>query len=113
MLAAAWPSAMSEGEAQAASTAAPVTGGEPVLRAEGVTAGYGGPPIVEDVSIAVPAGKITAVVGPNGAGKSTPLKALSGGVRTPRGQVYVRGTRTTNMPPESLGYPATAYAPPV
>ncbi len=69
---------MSEG----AGPAAPAATEEPVLRAEGVTAGYGGPPIVEDISIAVPAGKITAVVGPNGAGKSTLLKALSGVVRT-------------------------------
>ena len=42
---------------------------EPVLRAEGVCAGYGGPPIIEDVSLTVHAGKIAAVVGPNGAGK--------------------------------------------
>ena len=34
---------------------------EVVLRAEAVTAGYGGPPIIEDVSIAVLAGKITAI----------------------------------------------------
>ena len=39
---------------------------EVVLRADGVTAGYGGPPIIEDVSVRVPAGKITAIVGPNG-----------------------------------------------
>ncbi len=104
---------MSEGADQAASTAAPVTGGEPVLRAEGVTAGYGGPPIVEDVSIAVPAGKITAVVGPNGAGKSTLLKALSGVVRTSRGEVYVRGTRTTNMRPEKLVKRGLGYVPQV
>jgi ABC-type Mn2+/Zn2+ transport system ATPase subunit len=55
---------------------APLSPGEPTLRAEGVTAGYGGAPIIEDVSLAVPAGKITAIVGPNGAGKSTLLKAL-------------------------------------
>src|SRR5260370_27782024 len=102
---------MSGGADKAASTAARVTGGEPVLRAEGVTAGYGGPPIVEDVSIAVPAGKITAVVGPNGAGKSTLLKALSGVVRTSRGEVYVRGTRTTNMRPEKLAKRGLRYGP--
>ena len=46
-----------------------------MLRADGVTAGYGGPPIIEDVSLTVLAGKITAIVGPNGAGKSTLMKA--------------------------------------
>ena len=73
-----------------------------VLRAEGVTAGYGGPPIIEDVSLTVYGKKITAIVGPNGAGKSTLLKALSGVLKASGGEVYVRGENTTNMSPEKL-----------
>src|SRR5258706_430368 len=46
---------MSEG----AGPAAPVATQEPVLRAEGVTAGYGGPPTVEGISTPVPAGQRT------------------------------------------------------
>src|SRR5258708_19256454 len=95
----AWTSAMSEGADQAASTAAPVTGGEPVLRAEGVTAGYGGPPIVEDVSIAVPAGKITAVVGPHRPGKPTLLQALNGVARPSRGPRSLPATRPPHIRP--------------
>ena len=34
-----------------------------MLRAEAVSAGYGGAPIIEDVSVKVHAGKITAIVG--------------------------------------------------
>ncbi len=68
---------------------------EAVLRAEGVTAGYGGPPIIEDVSITVYAKKITAIVGPNGAGKSTLLKALSGVLKVSGGSVSVLGQNTT------------------
>jgi len=94
-------------------TGASAGAGEPVLRAEGVTAGYGGPPIVEDVSLTVLAGKITAVVGPNGAGKSTLLKALSGVVRASRGEVYVRGARTTNLRPEQLVKRGLGYVPQV
>jgi branched-chain amino acid transport system ATP-binding protein len=92
---------------------APPSPAEPVLRAEGVTAGYGGPPIVEDVSIAVPAGKITAIVGPNGAGKSTLLKALCGVLKMSRGDVYVRGSKTTNMLPEKLVKRGLSYVPQV
>ena len=84
-----------------------------VLRAEGVTAGYGGPPIIEDVSLTVYAKKITAIVGPNGAGKSTLLKALSGVLRTSRGEVYVRGEKTTNTPPEKLVRRGLSYVPQV
>jgi ABC-type branched-subunit amino acid transport system ATPase component len=86
---------------------------EVVLRAEGVTAGYGGPPIIEDVWISVHAQKITAIVGPNGAGKSTLLKALSGVLKASRGEVYVRGARTTNLPPEKLVKRGLGYVPQV
>jgi ABC-type branched-subunit amino acid transport system ATPase component len=84
-----------------------------VLRAEGVTAGYGGPPIIEDVSLSVRAGKITAVVGPNGARKSTLLKALSGVLTITAGDIYVLGERTTNLPPEKLVRRGLGYVPQV
>jgi ABC-type branched-subunit amino acid transport system ATPase component len=84
-----------------------------VLRADGVTAGYGGPPIIEDVSLAVYAGKITAIVGPNGAGKSTLLKTLSGVLKASRGEVYVLGQKTTNLPPEKLVKRGLSYVPQV
>jgi ABC-type branched-subunit amino acid transport system ATPase component len=86
---------------------------EVVLRAEAVTAGYGGPPIIEDVSATVLAGKITAIVGPNGAGKSTLLKALSGVLRVSRGDVYVRGAKTTNTSAEKLVRRGLGYVPQV
>jgi ABC-type branched-subunit amino acid transport system ATPase component len=86
---------------------------EVVLRAEGITAGYGGPPIIEDVSLSVPAGKITAIVGPNGAGKSTLLKALSGVLRISSGDVFVRDVRTTNLAPEKLVKRGLGYVPQV
>ncbi len=84
-----------------------------VLRADGLTAGYGGPPIIEDVSLTVYAKKITAIVGPNGAGKSTLLKALSGVLRASGGEVYVRGEKTTNMAPEKLVKRGLGYVPQV
>jgi ABC-type branched-subunit amino acid transport system ATPase component len=84
-----------------------------VLRADGLTAGYGGPPIIEDVSLTVYAGKITAIVGPNGAGKSTLLKTLSGVLRATRGEVYVLGRKTTNIVSEKLVRRGLGYVPQV
>jgi len=52
-----------------------------VLRLAGVSAGYGGKPVVAGVSVDVAAGRWLAVIGPNGAGKSTLLKAVAGLVR--------------------------------
>jgi ABC-type branched-subunit amino acid transport system ATPase component len=86
---------------------------EAVLRAEGLTAGYGGPPIIEDVSLTVYAKKITAIVGPNGAGKSTLLKALSGVLKVSGGEVQVLGRKTTNIPPEKLVKRGLGYVPQV
>ena len=86
---------------------------EVVLSTEGLTAGYGGPPIIEDISLTVRAGQITAIVGPNGAGKSTLLKALSGVLRVSRGEVYVQGQKTTNTPPEKLVKRGLGYVPQV
>ncbi len=86
---------------------------EVVLSTEGLTAGYGGPPIIEDISLTVRAGQITAIVGPNGAGKSTLLKALSGVLRVSRGDVYVQGQKTTNTPPEKLVKRGLGYVPQV
>jgi len=92
---------------------APVDEPRVVLRAEGVTAGYGGPPIIEDVSLTVYAKKITAIVGPNGAGKSTLLKALSGVLKASSGEVQVLGRKTTNIPPEKLVRRGLGYVPQV
>ena len=86
---------------------------EVILRAEGITAGYGGPPIIEDISLTVRAGKITAIVGPNGAGKSTLLKTLSGVLKASRGEVYVLGKKTTGTPPEKLVKYGLSYVPQV
>jgi branched-chain amino acid transport system ATP-binding protein len=86
---------------------------EVVLSTEGLTAGYGGPPIIEDISLTVRARQITAIVGPNGAGKSTLLKALSGVLRVSRGDVYVQGQKTTNTPPEKLVKRGLGYVPQV
>src|SRR5258708_7217545 len=84
---------------------------EVILRAEGITAGYGGLPIIEDISLTVRAGKITAIVGPNGAGKSTLLKTLSGVLKPSRGEVYVLGKKTTGTPPEKLVKYGLSYVP--
>src|SRR2546430_15675367 len=61
----------------------------PSLRAEAVTSGYGGVPVIRDVSIAVGPAEIVAVIGPNGAGKSTLLKSLVSILRVTGGNVIL------------------------
>jgi ABC-type Mn2+/Zn2+ transport system ATPase subunit len=57
----------------------------------GISAGYGDRTALEDVSLAVEAGSLLAVVGPNGAGKSTLLKVMAGLLRPWRGRVEMLG----------------------
>ncbi len=79
----------------------------------GLTAGYGGPPIVENVSIRAHRGAITAIVGPNGAGKSTLLKAIAGVITAKAGTVAVEGKDATGLPSEKLVRRGIAYVPQV
>jgi branched-chain amino acid transport system ATP-binding protein len=83
------------------------------LDVAGLTAGYGGAPIVENVSIRAHRGAITAIVGPNGAGKSTLLKAIAGVIRSTAGTVAVEGRDATGLPSEKLVRRGIAYVPQV
>lgn len=66
--------------------------GEPArLELRGVSAGYDGSLVLDDVSFQVPHGARVAIVGPNGAGKSTLFKVLVGLLPARRGEVLIHG----------------------
>jgi len=56
-------------------------------------------PALDGVTIAAPAGQITAVVGPNGSGKSTLVRALLGRIALERGTISVAGTDVATLTP--------------
>jgi len=85
----------------------------PSLRAEGITSGYGGVPVIRDVSISVGPTEIVAVIGPNGAGKSTLLKSLVGILRITSGRVLLGDEDVTNHPPEGMARRGVGYVPQV
>jgi ABC-type Mn2+/Zn2+ transport system ATPase subunit len=64
--------------------------GQAVL-AEGLATGYGGRPVLREVSFAVPAGRTVCVLGPNGGGKTTLFRALTGELAPMAGVVRVTG----------------------
>lgn len=86
---------------------------EPYLVINGLTAGYGGPPIIEEISLEARPGAITAIVGPNGAGKSTLMKAIAGVVRPSGGEIKVCGQVTTGLTADKLVRHGMAYIPQV
>jgi len=68
---------------------------EHTLRLEGVTFGYGGPaapPVLRDLTLEIPHGKVTAIVGPSGSGKTTLLKLLLKFYEPDHGEIRVGGT---------------------
>ncbi len=85
----------------------------PTLRALGITAGYGGVPVIRDVSIAVGPGEIVAIIGPNGAGKSTLLKSLVGILHLSGGKILLGDQDVTNHAPEDLAKRGVGYVPQV
>lgn len=65
--------------------------GEPIIRVEGVTAGYDGRAILENVSFEVNRGEVFVILGGSGCGKSTLLKHMIGLYPVQAGHVYIEG----------------------
>jgi len=68
-----------------------------LLRAEGLTAGYGEAVVLDDVSLALEEGGSLAVLGRNGVGKTTLLLTLLGLTRLKRGRVALAGAEITRL----------------
>src|SRR4029450_13007026 len=75
---------------------------EPLVRIERVSKRFGGLLAVDNTSLAVEAGRITALIGPNGAGKTTLFSIISGFLTPSEGRIFYRGTDITGMPPHPL-----------
>jgi branched-chain amino acid transport system permease protein len=71
----------------------------PVLAARGLRKRFGGIEAADDLSLALPAGKVTALVGPNGAGKTTVFNLLTGFVTPDAGTVVLQGQDATGLKP--------------
>lgn len=77
------------------------------LALRGIGHGYGGGPVLDDVSIELEAGEVTCLLGPSGCGKSTLLRIAAGVERQERGEVELGGRIVSgpdrHVPPEGRG----------
>ena len=81
------------------------------VAADGLTLGYGGEPVLRDVSFEAPAGAALCVLGPNGGGKTTLFRALVGDLRPVAGTLALAGPPAYLAQTERtrLDFPVTAF----
>ena len=81
------------------------------LKANNITAGYGGVDIINNLNLFVNEGEIVVIVGPNGAGKSTAMKALLGMLKLTDGSVSFSKDDITLMLPQDRVNLGIAFVP--
>jgi osmoprotectant transport system ATP-binding protein len=62
-----------------------------MIRFDGITKKYDGPPVVSDISFEVAKGELVVLIGPSGCGKTTLLKIINRLVSPTAGTVYING----------------------
>ena len=77
-----------------------MTGGGPraELRTDHLSLAYDGEAVVHDLTLAIPDGRVTALVGPNACGKSTLLRGMARLLRARAGAVYLDGEEIHRYP---------------
>ncbi|MER3411916.1 MAG: sulfate ABC transporter ATP-binding protein, partial [Thermoleophilia bacterium] len=58
---------------------------------------------LDDVTLEIEEGSLTALLGPSGSGKSTLLRIIAGLERPDRGHVLISGADVTTLPPQKRG----------
>ncbi len=81
------------------------------LSLDSVTAGYGGVPIVREVSLEVESGAIVAIVGRNGVGKTVLIDTVMGLVPVMNGTIHFQGRDVTGADACTLARAGLGYVP--
>ena len=78
----------------------------------GVTKRFGDFVALDDVTVSLPTGQLTALLGPSGGGKSTLLRIIAGLDKADAGTVSIEGTEATKLPPQkrNVGFVFQHYA---
>ena len=83
------------------------------IEARNVTKRFGDFVALEDVSVEVASGSLTALLGPSGSGKSTLLRVIAGLETPDAGEVFISGNEATALAPQKrgVGFVFQHYAP--
>jgi sulfate transport system ATP-binding protein len=74
-----------------------------MIEALGIVKCFGDFTALDEVSVEVERGSLTALLGPSGSGKSTLLRIIAGLERPDAGQVCLEGRDVTSIPPQERG----------
>ncbi|QHE77577.1 ABC transporter ATP-binding protein [Hydrogenophaga sp. PBL-H3] len=80
----------------------PIENAPPLVELRNLTFGYGERAILDNVTLTVPRGKVTALMGASGGGKTTVLRLIGGQIRAQKGQTLFDGQDITTMRAEAL-----------
>src|SRR3954470_12675562 len=82
------------------------------IETRNVSKRYGENLVLDDVSVVVPDGSLTALLGPSGGGKSTLLRVIAGLEEPDSGTVVIGGDEVTDYPPQrrEVGFVFQHYA---
>jgi sulfate/thiosulfate transport system ATP-binding protein len=82
------------------------------IEARHINKAFGTTPVLQDVSVEVASGSLTALLGPSGGGKSTLLRVIAGLERPDSGTVLISSTDVTRLAPQrrNVGFVFQHYA---
>jgi iron complex transport system ATP-binding protein len=72
------------------------------LEAKQLTLSYGEEPIIQDLDLQIPKGKITVLIGSNGSGKSTLLRSMARLLKPHSGSVVLDGQNIAKLPTKQV-----------
>ena len=72
------------------------------LQTKNLHSGYNQKPILKDVNVSIPEGKISIIIGSNGCGKSTLLKTMARLLKPTQGDVFLDGKSVYSIPSKQL-----------
>src|SRR6187401_1770493 len=82
------------------------------IKIEGINKKFGDFVALDDVSVSLPTGQLTALLGPSGGGKSTLLRIIAGLDKADGGTISIEGVEATKLPPQkrNVGFVFQHYA---
>ncbi len=81
------------------------------LEVTNLRTGYGGTPILRDVSFSIEEGEIVGIIGRNGVGKTTLLETIIGSIPPTTGRIVYRGDDITDLAPDERAKQGIGYVP--